>query len=101
MNLWSQNNLNFLILFLSFSEFRQFDDLSRVGCENIENNLIRLEKRGKIHFENRVAICPSCKSHNAVKNGTYERKLIFLRIGEQICTIQKYKCKKCGKSLLY
>ena len=50
-----------------FSEFRQFDDLSRFGCENIENNLIRLEKRGKIHFENRVAICPSCKSHNAVK----------------------------------
>ncbi len=80
-----------------FSEFRQFDDLSRFGCENIENNLIRLEKRGKIHFENRVAICPSCKSHNAVKNGTYERKLIFLRIGEQICTIQKYKCIKCGK----
>lgn len=80
-----------------FSEFRQFDDLSRFGCENIENNLIRLEKRGKIHFENRVAICPSCKSHNAVKNGTYERKLIFLRIREQICTIQKYKCRKCGK----
>ena len=52
-------------------------------------------KKGvKIHFENRVAICLSCKSHDAVKNGTYERKLIFLRIGEQICTIQKYKCKK-------
>lgn len=80
-----------------FSEFRQSDDLSRFGCENIENNLIRLEKRGKIHFENRIGICPSCKSHHTVKNGTYERKLIFLRIGEQICTIQKYKCKKCGK----
>ena len=80
-----------------FSEFRQSDDLSRFGCENIEDNLIRLEKRGKIHFQNRVAICPSCKSHHAVKNGVYERKLIFLRIGEQICTVQKYKCKKCGK----
>ena len=80
-----------------FSEFRQSDDLSRFGCENIEDNLIRLEKRGKIHFENRIAICPSCKSHHTVKNGTYERKLIFLRIGEKICTIQKYKCKKCGK----
>ena len=80
-----------------FSEFRQFDDLSRFGCENIEDNLIRLEKRGKIHFQNRVAICPSCKSHHAVKNGVYERKLIFLRIGEQICTVQKYKCKKYGK----
>lgn len=80
-----------------FSEFRQFDDLSRFGCENIADNLIRLEKRDKTHFKNRISICPSCKSKNAVKNGTYERKLIFLRIGEQICTIQKYKCKKCGK----
>ena len=80
-----------------FSEFRQFDDLSRFGCENIDNNLIRLEKRGKIYFENKISICPSCNSTHTVKNGTYERKLIFLRIGEKLCTIQKYKCKKCGK----
>ena len=80
-----------------FSEFRQSDDLSSFGCENIDDNLIRLEKKGKIHFENKIALCPSCKSHYTVKNGTYERKLIFLRIGEKICTIQKYKCKKCGK----
>ena len=80
-----------------FSEFRQSDDLSRFGCQNIEDNLIRLEKHGKIYFKNKIAVCPSCNSRNTVKNGTYERKLIFLRIGDQICTIQKYKCKKCGK----
>ena len=80
-----------------FSEFRQSDDLSRFGCQNIGDNLIRLEKHGKIYFKNKIAVCPSCNSRNTVKNGTYERKLIFLRIGEQICTIQKYKCKKCGK----
>ena len=80
-----------------FSEFRQFDDLSRFGCENIDNNLIRLEKRGKIYFKNKISICPSCNSTHTVKNGTYERKLFFLRIGEKLCTIQKYKCKKCGK----
>ena len=80
-----------------FFEFCEYDDLSRFGCESIDNNLIRLEKRGKIHFENRVTVCPTCKSKKSVKNGTYERKLIFLRIGERICTIQKYKCKKCGK----
>ena len=28
-----------------FSEFRQFYDLSRFGCENIADNLIRLEKK--------------------------------------------------------
>lgn len=77
-----------------FSEFRQSDDLSRFGCQNIEDNLIRLEKHGKIYFKNKIAVCLSCNSRNTVKNGTYERKLIFLRIGEQICTIQKYKCKK-------
>ena len=80
-----------------FSKFRQFDDLSRFSCENIDNNLIRLEKRGKIYFENKIVICPSCNSTHTVKNGTYERKLIFLRIGEKLCTIQKYKCIKCGK----
>lgn len=80
-----------------FSEFRQFDDFSRFGCQNIGDNLIRLEKKGKIYFKNKIAFCPSCNSRNTVKNGTYERKLIFLRIGEQICTIQKYKCKKWGK----
>lgn len=80
-----------------FSEFRQSDDFSRFGCQNIEDNLIRLETHGKIYFKNKIAVCPSCNSRNTVKNGTYERKLIFLRIGEQICTIQKYKCKKCGK----
>ncbi|WP_296790768.1 hypothetical protein [uncultured Methanobrevibacter sp.] len=30
-----------------FSEFRQSDDLSRFGCENIDDNLIRLEKKVK------------------------------------------------------
>lgn len=80
-----------------FSEFRQSDDLSRFGCQNIGDNLIRLEKHSKIYFKNKIAVCPSCNSRNTVKNGTYERKLIFLRIGEQICTIQKYKCKKCGE----
>ena len=78
-----------------FSEFRQSDDLSRFGCENIADNLYQTgKKEEKTYFKNRISICPSCKSKDAVKNGTYERKLIFLRIGEPICTIQKYKCKK-------
>ena len=80
-----------------FSKYREFEDLSRVGCDSIDENLIRLEKRGKIHFENKIAVCPSCKSTHNVKNGVYERKLIFLIIGKKIYSIQKYKCKKCGK----
>ena len=97
MIIWGSNQFKLFDFMSEFSEFRQFDDLSRFGCQNIGDNLIRLEKNGKIYFKNKIAFCPSCNSRNTVKNGTYERKLIFLRIGEQICTIQKYKCKKCGK----
>ena len=80
-----------------FSRFRQNEDLFLFGCENIGENLERFEKQGKIYFKNRIAFCPDCYSKRVVKNGTYERKLVFLRIGEKICIIQKYKCKKCGK----
>ena len=60
-----------------FSEFHQSDDLSRFVCENIENNLIILEKRSKNHFEKRIAFCTSRKSNHIVKNGTYEKNLFF------------------------
>ena len=49
-----------------FSEFRQSDDLSRFGCENIENNIIRLEKRGKIHFENSIGHCQKLSGHYVI-----------------------------------
>lgn len=80
-----------------FSEFRQSDDLSRFGCDKISKNLERFENKGRIYFKNKIPFCPDCHSKKIVKNGTYERKLIFLRIGEKLCIIQKYKCKKCGK----
>ena len=50
---------------------KKLNPFSRFGCENIVDNLIRLEKRGKIYFENRISICPCCKSKNTVKNGIY------------------------------
>ncbi len=97
MIIWSQNNLNFSILCLSFLNFVNLMIFLVLVVKKLGDNLIRLEKHGKIYFKNKIAVCSSCNSRNTVKNGTYERKLIFLRIGEQICTIQKYKCKKCGK----
>ena len=39
----------------------------------------------------------SCNSTHTVKNGTYKIKLIFIIFGTKLSTIQKYKCKKCGK----
>lgn len=81
-----------------FSEFRQFEDNSRFGCDFISKNLIRLHINGEIYFKNDVAVCPVCGSTHNVKNGKYTRILIFLRIGEKECIIQKYKCLKCGKT---
>ena len=80
-----------------FFEFCEYDDLSRFGCESIDNNFIRLEKRGKIHFENRVAVCTSCKSKKSVKNEIYERKLIFLRIGERFVLFKSINAKNVVK----
>lgn len=60
-----------------FSEFRQSDDLSRFGCQNIEDNLIRLEKHGKIYFKNKIAVCPSCNSRNTVKMVLMKENLFF------------------------
>ena len=95
---WSSYNLNFSILYLSFLNIVNLKIFLVLDVDSIDENLIRLEKRGKIHFENKIAICPSCKSTHNVKNGIHKRKLIFLRIGKKICSIQKYKCKKCGKT---
>ena len=60
-----------------FSEFRQSDDLSRFGCQNIGDNLIRLEKHGKIYFKNKIAVCPSCNSRNTVKMVLMKENLFF------------------------
>lgn len=45
--------------------------------------------------------CPLCNSKHLVKNGTYQRNIIFLIENERIETnmkIQRFKCKNCGKT---
>ena len=59
MIIWGSNQFKLFDFMSEFSEFRQFDDLSRFGCQNIGDNLIRLEKNGKIYFKNKIAFCPS------------------------------------------
>mgnify|MGYP004444892455 CR=1 FL=1 len=81
-----------------FSAFAHKRDNSRFGCLNDDKNLIRFIKKGKLYFKNNVAVCPSCGSSHNTKNGYQERKLILLGNGEQECSVQKYKCKSCGKT---
>ena len=86
--------------FEEFSDFQSDDFKSSVGCENIDNNLIRLENKDFIYFKNKIAFCSHCGSTKSVENGTYNRKLYFLHIGEQKCVVQRYKCKKCGETFI-
>lgn len=79
-----------------FVEFRQPEDNSRFGCNDISENLFRTTRNGKIYFKNIAASCPSCKSRNVIYDSVINRKLVFLRIGRKNCDIQKYKCQECG-----
>ena len=79
-----------------FVEFRQSEDNSQFGCDNISDNLFRTYRNGKTYFKNISAYCPSCKSRNVIFDSVINRKLIFLRIGRKNCDIQKYKCLNCG-----
>lgn len=83
--------------FPEFNEFRSSDDKSRFGCDSIADSLFVSSRKGEMYFKSTNVRCPECKSRNVVKNGTFNRKLIFLRIGEQNCIVQKYKCNDCGK----
>ena len=47
MIIWGSNQFKLFDFMSEFSEFRQFDDLSRFGCQNIGDNLIRLKKMVK------------------------------------------------------
>ena len=80
-----------------FSRFRTDDDKTRIGCQSIDDSLFTSTRKGKKKYFKPVnVVCPECNSHDVVKNGTYSRKLIFLRIREQNGVFQKYKCNKCG-----
>ena len=72
--------------------FRTNEDKTRIGCQFIVDSLFVSTRKGEKYFKPFNVVCPECKSHDIVKNGTYFRKLIFLINGEQNCIVQKYKC---------
>ena len=75
-----------------FSRLRTNEDKTRIGCQSIDDSLFVSTRKGEKYFKPLNVVCPECKSHDVVKNGTYSRKLIFLINGEQNCIVQKYKC---------
>ena len=43
------------------------------GCENIEDNLIRLEKKVKFILKIELLFVQVVSHHHTIKNGTYEK----------------------------
>ena len=53
---------------------------------------------------NHIYVCPCCGSIEVVRNGTYERNIIFIKNGRlvvQRIRMQRYLCKKCRKTRTY
>ena len=79
-----------------FSRFRTNEDKIQNGLHSIDDSLFVSTRKGEKYFKPVNVVCPECNSRDVVKNGTYNRKLIFLTIGEQNCVVQKYKCNNCS-----
>ena len=56
--------------------------------------------KGEIYFKETNVRCPQQKFCDVVKNSTFNRKLIFLRIKGQNCIIQKDEYSDCDKIFL-
>lgn len=82
-----------------FSKFRHSDGEINNQYGDIDNNLYKSYRKGKIYFKSINVRCKKCKSRKVSLNGTVKRKLIFLNIGEQTCLIQQFQCKKCGLTI--
>ena len=82
-----------------FSKFRHFEPEINYKYGDIDNNLYKSYKKGKIYFKSINIRCHRCKSRHVNLNVTIQRKLIFLNEGEQICLVQQFQCKTCGTTI--
>lgn len=68
--------------------FQSFHDFALMMIKlELDVNLLMIlyllqQEKVKKYFKPVNVVCPECNSHDVVKNGTYSRKLIFLRIRE-------------------
>ena len=72
--------------------------------EKIKKEIPAYEAEELLKYEsavNHIHNCPCCGSSNVVRNGTYERNVIFIRegrLGIRRIKLQRYLCKKCSKT---
>ena len=75
--------------------------------EKIKQEIPAFEAEEILKYENAVNhihVCPCCGSMEVVRNGTYERNIIFIRKDRLVVKrirMQRYLCKKCSKTRTY
>ena len=55
-------------------------------------------KKDVPYFKMSLARCPYCGAHHVVKYGFTKRTLVFKEIGKTTVKVQRYICKRCGKT---
>lgn len=55
-------------------------------------------KKDVPYFKMSLALCPYCGTYHVVKYGFTKRTLIFKEIGKTNVKVQRYICKRCGKT---
>ena len=55
-------------------------------------------KKDVPYFKMRLGRCPHCRTRHVVKYGFTKRTLVFKEIGRTTVKVQRYICKRCGKT---
>ena len=68
------------------------------SCQKVFKSFDLSFKKDVPYFKLSVARCPFCGTHHVVKYGFTNITLVFKEIGRTKIKVQRYICKRCGKT---
>ena len=68
------------------------------SCQKVFKSFDLSFKKDVPYFKLSVARCPHCGTRHVVKYGFTSRTLVFKEIGKTRVKVQRYICKRCGKT---
>ena len=68
------------------------------SCQNAMKSFDLSFKKDVPYFKMSLARCPFCGTRHVVKYGFTKRTLVFKEIGKTTVKVQRYICKRCGKT---
>ena len=68
------------------------------SCQKVLKSFDLSFKKDVPYFKMSLARCPHCGTRHVVKYGFTKRTLVFKEIGKIKVKVQRYICKRCGKT---